>query len=158
MRRMFLVMVLAVACSVALWAQAPSDPMFGTWRLNVEKSTFSPGPGPKSEIARMEYIPNGMKTTTEAVNAQGVATRAETTAMFDGKEYEQKREGVPTGATFAYTRIDSRTHEFVTRFKGKITVTRRSVVSADGKTRTATVTGTDTQGRTVRNVQVYERQ
>jgi hypothetical protein len=32
------------------------------------------------------------------------------------------------------------------------------VVSADGKTRTVTQTGTDTQGRTVKNVAVHEKQ
>jgi hypothetical protein len=41
---------------------------------------------------------------------------------------------------------------------GKVTTTSRVVVSADGKTRTITTTGTDTQGRTVNNVTVWDKQ
>ena len=51
-----------------------------------------------------------------------------------------------------------RTFEFVTKENGKVTTTFRSVASADGKTRTATITGTNAQGQTVKNVVLYEKQ
>jgi hypothetical protein len=41
---------------------------------------------------------------------------------------------------------------------GKVTITSRVVVSADGKTRTSTQTGMDAKGQKVNNVLVFERQ
>ncbi len=41
---------------------------------------------------------------------------------------------------------------------GKPTVTTRVVVSADGKTMTATQSGTNVEGQTVKNVIVAEKQ
>lgn len=133
-----------------------AEPWVGTWRLNVAKSKYSPGPGPRSQTVRIDAVANGQKVVTDAVDAQGMATHTEITAMFDGKEYELKGAAVPT--TRVYRRIDARSYDFVNRVGGKVTTTVRSVVSADGKTRTNTTTGTDPRGRTVNNVAVYEKQ
>jgi sugar/nucleoside kinase (ribokinase family) len=57
-----------------------------------------------------------------------------------------------------YKRIDNRTYEYVQRVGGKLTTTARTVVAADGKTRTITTTGKDAQGRTINNVAFYDRQ
>jgi hypothetical protein len=38
-----------------------------------------------------------------------------------------------------------------------VVATQRNVVSADGKTRTVTTTGTDAQGQKINNVAVYEK-
>ena len=137
---------------------AQSEPWVGTWRLNIAKSTYSPGPPPtvKSQTSRREAVPNGVKTTIDTIDAKGNATHVEVTAMFDGKEYEVKGAAMPT--TRAYKSIDNRTYEYVTRVNGKVTTTTRSVVSVDGKTHTNTVTGVDAQGQKVNNVVLWERQ
>ena len=41
---------------------------------------------------------------------------------------------------------------------GKVTITQRNVVAADGKSRTVTTTGTDPKGQKVNNVAVFEKQ
>ena len=41
---------------------------------------------------------------------------------------------------------------------GKVTITQRNALSADGKSRTVTTTGTDAQGQKVSNVAVFEKQ
>jgi hypothetical protein len=41
---------------------------------------------------------------------------------------------------------------------GKETLTGRIVVSVDGKTRTVTTTGTDSEGKKVSNTAVYDKQ
>jgi hypothetical protein len=41
---------------------------------------------------------------------------------------------------------------------GKVTTTVRTVVAADGKTRTISTAGKDTQGRTIHIVALYDRQ
>jgi hypothetical protein len=50
------------------------------------------------------------------------------------------------------------THEYVNKVNGKVTTTNRVTVSPDGKTRTATTTGTNSQGKPVNNVLVFERE
>ena len=39
--------VVAFASAVAVTVSAQTGSEIGTWKLNVAKSTFSPGPGPK---------------------------------------------------------------------------------------------------------------
>ena len=150
--------VVAVTLSVlALSVSAQQNSMLGTWRLNVAKSTYSPGPGPRSQTVRNEAAPGGgMKAVVDGVDAAGKPIHNEITTMFDGKEAVYQGAAQPT--TRAYTRIDDRTIQWVQKVNGKVTTTTRSTVSADGKTRTNTTTGADEQGRQVKNVVVYERQ
>ena len=44
----------------------------------------------------------------------------------------------------------------VAKKNGKVTVTARSEVSADGKTRTSTISGTNPKGKNFRNTAVYD--
>jgi hypothetical protein len=62
-----------------------SDPRIGTWKLNVEKSKYSPGPAPQSVMVKVERAGQGEKTTTDFVNADGTRTTTEYTPNFDGK-------------------------------------------------------------------------
>ena len=55
---------------VRVSAQA-SDPRIGTWKLNVEKSKYDPGPAPQSNTMKVEASGEGEKATTEGVNAAG---------------------------------------------------------------------------------------
>jgi hypothetical protein len=66
-------------------AQA-SNPRLGTWKLNVEKSKYHPGPAPQSVTMKIEAAGEGEKATTEGVNAAGVPTKTEYTAQYDGKD------------------------------------------------------------------------
>ena len=63
----------------------------------------------------------------------------------------------PDGDTMAFSKIDARTYEVVTKKGGKTTLTARIVVAADGKTRVTTQTGSDGQGRAVNNTMFYEK-
>jgi len=68
--RMFLTMILlGAAIPMALVAQnTQSDVAVGTWKMNVEKSTFTPGRGPKSITV---MIGADKKVTVEEVSADG---------------------------------------------------------------------------------------
>jgi hypothetical protein len=48
---------------------AQSDPLIGTWKLNLAKSTYSPGPPPKSQTATFQAEGQGLRETLEATNA-----------------------------------------------------------------------------------------
>jgi hypothetical protein len=48
--------------------------------------------------------------------------------------------------------------ELTNKKGGKVTVSGRIVVSADGKTRTVTVSGTDAKGIKMKSTAVYDKQ
>ena len=76
-----LVVVLLVVGFVGLelLAQAP-DPVMGTWELNVAKSTYNPGPPPKSATWKYEAVGNGWKYSGKTVNADGTTSDSTWTA------------------------------------------------------------------------------
>ena len=134
-----------------------ADASFGTWKLNVAKSTWSPGPASKSQIAKVEaWGEDGVKYSSDLVGADGKATRMEFQAKFDGKDVPFT--GNPDADVIALERIDANTIKSVSKLKGKVTITVVGVVSSDGKTRTLTQTGKNAQGAKVKNVLLFERQ
>jgi hypothetical protein len=96
-----------------------------------------------------------MKVTADTVDAQGTSVHTEVVTMFDGKPSEVK--GAPN-STRVYRRIDNRTYEFVALVGGDVTATTRTVVAADGQTRTNTTTSQNALGGTVVSVAVYDKQ
>lgn len=133
------------------------DPWIGTWKLNTAKSKYSPTLPPKSSTLVAVAVDGGFKQTVDTVMATlGLPTHSEVTAKLDGKDTPVK--GNPNADTSAYTRIDGRSYDVVSKKGGKVTLTSRVVISADGKTRTVTQTGVDAEGRKVNNYLVYERQ
>ena len=138
-----------------LSAQA-SDPRIGTWKLNVAKSKYSPGPPPKSQTLTVEPSGQGEKVTSEVVNADGTSTTTQYTANFDGKDYPLT--GSAIADMVSLKRIDARTTERTDKKGGAVAQTIRRVVSADGKTMNVTVKGKNAQGQAVSNVIVFEKQ
>ena len=133
-----------------------ADPFTGTWKINLAKSTYSPGPPPKSSTFKYEPSEGGLKRTQDQVDAQGQATHTEVLTKFDGKDY--KVQGAATNNTVALKRIDDRTFEATGKTDGKVTTITRVVVSRDGKTMTSTQTGKNAQGQTVNNIMVRDKQ
>ena len=160
MRRFFIIGLLATAFAVfSATAQGQAtDPWVGTWKTNLAKSTYSPGPAPKmAGTVRIESTPNGIKTTIDGADAKGQPTHTESVSTFDGKDTPV--DGAPAlNTTTALKRIDGRTFEAQGKVGGKPTVTTRVVVAADGKTMTATQTGQNIEGQAIKNVIVLERQ
>ena len=59
--RFAVITLLAVAGSSAVRAQ--SNPLVGTWKLNLTKSKYDPGPMPKSLTRTVEADGDGVKYT-----------------------------------------------------------------------------------------------
>jgi hypothetical protein len=160
-RLLILIVGVAVAAlsTVGSLAQTKSqDPWIGTWKGNLEKSTFSPGPKPTAPATvKIEKSGGGMRTTIDATDPQGKPTHTETVWMFDGKDNPVKGALAPN-TTAAYKRIDDRTFEVTTKVDGNPTITTRVAISADGKMMTATQTGKNVEGQSVKNVIVAEKQ
>jgi hypothetical protein len=135
---------------------APTSPHVGTWTLNVAKSTYSPGPAPKSQTLTIEaWGEDGLTYASDGVGADDKPTHTEFQAKFDGMDYEFK--GNPDVDTLSYKKIDENTLEVTLKRKGTAAITGTVVVSADGKTRTVTQNGKDAQGRDLKIVSVYEK-
>jgi hypothetical protein len=154
-----IVVTLAVVLGVNVTnvsAQA-SDPRVGTWKLNVAKSKYNPGPAPQSQTLKVEASGKGEKITSEVVSADGKRTTSTYTANFDGKDYPLS--GSLVGADkVSLKRIDARTTERTDKKDGKTVMTLKRVVSQDGKTMTVTSKGTNAEGKPVNNVVVFEKQ
>jgi len=138
-----------------LSAQA-GDPRMGTWKLNVAKSKYSPGPAPRSVTLKVEPSGQGEKVTAEFVNADGTRTTSQYTANFDGKD--RPLTGSAVADTVSLKRIDARTTDRTDKKGGKVVQTLKRVVSQNGKTMTVTVKGTNAQGQAVNNVVVFDKQ
>ena len=147
------------ACVVVLVsgsAATAADNWVGTWKLTVAKSKYSPGPAPQSQTLKFEATPDGIKLTSDGVDADGKPMHSEYTAKFDGTDAPWT--GNPNADTAAPKRIDAKRYRNTWKKDGKVTVTANAVVSRYGKTLTITQTGTDAEGRAVNTIAVYDRQ
>lgn len=136
---------------------AQSNTSAGTWRLNVGKSTFSPGPPPRSQTLKIQTFGLGVTTTVDVVAADGTTQHWTYTAGYDERDVRITGND-PSGDMAARKRINSSTTVTTIKRMGKVTTVNTGVVSADGKTYTVTATGTDAQGRAVNNVLVFDKQ
>jgi hypothetical protein len=140
--------VAAVVCFAA-------DAQMGTWKLNEAKSKFGPG-APKNTTVVYEAAGDNVKVTVDGVDADGKPTHNEWTGKFDGKDYPVT--GDPNQNARSYKKVNDRTLEMTAKKDGKVTVSGRIVVSADSKTRTVTVGGTDADGKKFQSKVVYDKQ
>lgn len=138
-------------------ATAQNEQFIGTWKVNVAKSTYHPGPAPTSETLRVDAVGGGIKVSLDGVNEQG-PYHSESTGKFDGVD-------VPVLATparqarftYAFSRIDGRTWEIVIKVNGERRILVRNVVSEDGKTMTGVSNAVTNQGKTTSQVVIYEK-
>ena len=140
-----------------------ADMLAGTWKLNVAKSKYSPGPAPQSNTIKFEAVDGGIKLTADGVDAQGKKTHNSYTAKYDGKDYpaHPMLDGKPNpnaADAVSYKKIDDYTYEVTAKLKGKTLNVARHVISKDGKTRTVTTTGTNAQGQKLNDITVFEKQ
>lgn len=142
-------------CFVAAAVCIAADAFIGTWKLNEAKSKLGQG-APKNTTVVYEAAGDSVKVTVEGVDSEGKATHNEWTGKFDGKEYPVT--GDSTSDMRSYKKVDEHTLTFIAKKEGKETISGRIVVSADGKTRTVSVTTTDAKGNKVQSTAVYDKQ
>jgi len=140
------------------FAQGP-NPLIGAWTLNIAKSTYSPGPPPKSPDTRT-YTQNGdgLKVVISGgVNADGSARANQSwAAHFDGKDYPLV--GNPATDMVTITMVGASTMDVTGKKGGKVTVRTRFTVSKDGKTMTSWQGGTTAAGLPRSNFEVWTKQ
>ena len=146
-----------VALLVSVSTALAADNWLGTWKLDVTKSKFVPGPPPQSMTIRFESAAGGaIKFTGDGVNGEGKPTHLEYTAPFDGTDIAWT--GNANADTAAPRRIDANRYENVWKKDGKTVVTVSVTVSSDGKTLTVIQRGKDAKGQVMDMTEVFERQ
>jgi hypothetical protein len=158
MRKSLFVALLTASCGVLFMSSTSfaADNWLGTWKLNAAKSKFSPPPAPKSQTLTWQASDAGIKFSSEGVDDQGKATHTAYVSKFDG--HDVPYEGNPNGDTASPKRIDANSYENVWKKGGKVTISAKVVVSADGKSLTVTQTGKDVKGQAVAITAVYDKE
>ena len=154
MKRLFVFATLVVLILVAVgsvWAE--NDPRIGTWKLNVAKSTATPGPLPASETRTYEAQGSDIMVTAEIDDAKGNHRTTKTNVTADDKD----RPAGPAnaGTTISVKLLGPGSYAGTLKKDGKVTSTNRAVISNGGKVFTFTTKGSDGQ---VTSVFVYDKQ
>jgi hypothetical protein len=156
MRTLIVALVVLVFAlgGIELVAQS-TDPVVGTWELNVAKSKFSPGPGPKSETRTYVVTGQEIKATAKSVDGTGKPVTGEWTVVYDGKD--RPMTGNPDADMLSVKQTDAYTTEFTQKRAGKVVMTGTRAIARDGKVMTITTKGTNAKGQTVNDVEVFEK-
>jgi hypothetical protein len=110
---LFAVLTAFVVSLTAHSAPTPTDPLLGTWKLNVGKSKYNPGPPPTSELMTYEAAQGHLKYTVKGVQADGSSINFSGSLIHDGKDYPAT--GTPDYDTVSTLRISPLSSERLAR-------------------------------------------
>ena len=155
MRTSLATLLLGALLSVSSLALAAhgSDPVLGSWTLNVAKSTGAALP--RSDTRTYAHVENGIKFSMKRVTAEGKEVSAETTYKYDGKDYPFT--GSPDYDTVSAKRVATNTVELTQKKSGKVVGTTTRTVSKDGKTLTLVMRSSNAKGELVSSTLVFDR-
>jgi hypothetical protein len=145
--------------SLAVWLAAgavcfAADPQMGTWTLNESKSKITRGTLKNTHVVYSSMF-GQVKVKSDGIGPDSKPVHIEWSGKFDGKDYPVT--GDPNSDTRSYTKVNDRTLTTTAKKNGKVTVTGQIVVSADGKSRTVTLTGKTPKGKKFKNLAVYDK-
>jgi hypothetical protein len=150
--RIFALLVVVLAAGSLLLAQ---DSFFvGTWKLNVSKSKYNPGPPPQSQTRTWDAM--GMVMVT-GVNAAGKQLSYGYTVKDDGKEYPTMGNIPNTADKISSKKVNANTFQATFTKAGTQVETTSFKVSDGGKTLTIHAKGKTPAGE-FDNLQVWEKQ
>ena len=138
---------------------APRSPVsaIGIWKLNVTKSTFTPGPGWHSQTRTYSLEPGGGALVTwTGVGAHGEAMHVSFVSRLDGKDCPMK--GSANYDTLNAVAVDAFTVRSEEKRDGKVVGVAMRTISGNGKVMTITDDGTNRQGEKFSQVLVFDRQ
>jgi hypothetical protein len=147
-----------LALAITTVAAFGADNTIGTWKLNAEKSKYSPAPMPvKSLTVTREASDGGVKVTTTGEQANGTPINASYIAKYDGTEV--KVTGNAPYDTISLKQVSANTlTDDRKKSGGPYHATSRIVFSNGGKTMTTTTKGTNTEGKDFTSTFVFEKQ
>jgi hypothetical protein len=150
-----LVLALAVvpASSRAQTSPSINPHLLGTWRLDVTRSRYTPGPAPRAETRIYARDAAGMTGKIERHYADG---RKEVIEYRADADRDSPVSGTQAYDMARFRRVDDQTTEAVLSHAGRVYGYARRILSADGETLTLTFRREE-PGDMVNNVAVYSR-
>ena len=132
-----------------------ADPFVGTWKLNSGKTKYKTGTPPKEQTVTYSEEGSDLHVVVKGTSFDGQPISTHFTvpvAGGAGKIIESFYDAVTMKKTSA--------NERETAFSrgGKVTYSAKAKRSADGKTMTVTVKGTNLSGQNVDGANVYDKQ
>lgn len=146
-------LALAPILATTLWS---ADPSLGTWKLNLRRSIFHPGPGFQSETRTYEEVKDGVQVTIRTINAKGKLVTSIYLTTPDGEQHAVSGSGGPADSV-GLKRINEFTAESILMHAGKEIAKTTRVISEDARTMTITYRGLDPEGNDVNYTLVFER-
>jgi hypothetical protein len=159
MQQILKTMVVGAMCALGLSAavaSAATNPLVGTWNLDVAKSTFVAGAVPRGQTRIYADSAAGLVSTIKTTAADGKETTSTNTLKADGKAHPYS--GNPAYDMISVKQLNANTREFTT-LKGSIPIGKgQTKVSKDGKTLTMKYKGVNETGAKLESTSVYDRQ
>ena len=147
---------LLIIGSAVIAAAANVDPVIGTWKLNLARSTFAGVPAYKSQIRT--YSQSGQDVTLKMITVDqgGKETTTRATYKLNGKDFSSM--GNSDFDSLSGVRIDTNTVEFTLKRAGKEVGKIRREVSKDGQTLTINFVISNADGVQTAALTVFDRQ
>jgi len=150
------ILLLTLATAALAWG---ADPVLGTWTLNLAKSSYKPGPPPKSQMRVYQTTPEGTRVSVTTVQANGTTTVFQYDSNADGKDYPVRGESEADAVSLK--KVNDFVSSATLKHGDKVIAFVLREISADGKTMIMTYSGyTVAKGyeERISNVAVYTKQ
>jgi hypothetical protein len=158
-RILVLLTFLALSAFTSGPLMAQGNSFVGTWKLNLAKSKFEPGPAPKSMTRIVEIRGKSANYSFEGIAADGSPVAYSFNTDYDGKDSPVTGTGTPGGAdSIAIKRVSKNKAEATLKKEGKLVGRSEAEVSKDGKVTTVKSKGTAADGKEYSSESVYEKQ
>jgi hypothetical protein len=156
--RKILTLTFAIVLASTMAAFA-ADNTLGTWKFNAAKSKQAAGVSPITELTLMrEARDGGVKVTAKGQRADGSKIDTVGSTKYDGKPVAVTGNGLAWDTVTGQRVSDNAFTEERTKQGTKYHTTVQYVVSADGKTMTATAKGMNADGKPISTRTVFDKQ
>ena len=159
MRLLLSIFTIGASAAVLL---AAGNPFIGTWKLNTEKSKFSPGSEIRDMTMTFELDGNRIKRIASGTDGQGKpimqgGPEGDETP-WDGQEHAVSGPGAAPSMTLVIKLVNDHTVDVTVRIHGKVINRDHTVISEDGKILTQVDDGIDEKGGKIHRVKIFEKQ
>jgi len=148
--------LLAFALIPVGFAANATDPVIGTWTLNIEKSTIAADRVPKSLTRTYAAAAGGTSMTVTGVNADGSTISQSAMLTYDGKD--DAFTGSTIWDTLSLKKVNGSTVKSELKKDGKVVGHTTRTISGQGKVLTLTTTYKSAKGGTIHETDVYDKQ
>jgi hypothetical protein len=153
----WVLLLLLAGVSLPGVASAQVDPdWFGTWTLNLDESSYEPGPAPYVR-GTCVIVPwgEGVQMVYDLVGVRGGVTHLEWAGDFDDRSYAVQ--GLDVVMTYSYAPRRERAWDVTVRLDGVTVGTALVTLAHDGRRLTTVTTATGPDGRVLTSTTVYDK-